>query len=79
MSEDSTASDDSTSAGPPLRIVSGSPTPEEIAVVTALVLGSGGGPDEPAPAPLRGRWADPAALHRRAWLNGAGGWRAAAR
>ncbi|MCW2496941.1 acyl-CoA carboxylase subunit epsilon [Jatrophihabitans sp.] len=62
-------------ARPTLRIVSGSPTPEELAVLTALVTAAGSGSDEPVEAPQRGRWNDPAAMHRRALLPGPGGWR----
>ena len=65
---------------PRLRVVSGSPTPEELAVVTAIVAaaGSGAGGDEAA-EPARGRWNDPAWRLRRPLLAGPGGWRAAAR
>jgi hypothetical protein len=63
---------------PTLRIVRGAPTPEELAVLTALVTAAaGGGAAEAAPV-RRGRWNDPGATHRREWLPGAGGWRAAA-
>jgi hypothetical protein len=65
-------------AAPVLRIVSGSPTPEELAVLAALVRLAGTGGDETSAAPTRGRWNDPAALHRRPQLQGPGGWRAAA-
>jgi hypothetical protein len=66
-------------ARPQLRIVRGEPTPEELAVLTALVTAaSGGGADERA-QPARGRWNDPAAQHRRPWLTGPGAWRAAIR
>ena len=64
---------------PQLRIVRGEPTPEELAVVTALVAAaSGAGEDEVAKA-RRGRWADPFDAHRRPWQTGPGGWRAAVR
>lgn len=63
-----------------LRVVRGEPTPEELAVVTALVTAaaSAGGDAAPEP-PRRGRWNDPAALHRQPLLSGPGGWRAAVR
>ncbi len=65
---------------PTLRVVRGRPTPEELAVVTAVVAAaSGPGPDGPAAEPHRGRWNDPAAHHRRPWLPGPGAWRASAR
>ncbi|MEO6884972.1 MAG: acyl-CoA carboxylase subunit epsilon [Jatrophihabitantaceae bacterium] len=64
-------------APPVLRIVRGTPTAEELAVVTALVTaasagGGAGGPD----ITRRGRWNDPFAAHRRPWLHGSGAWRA---
>jgi hypothetical protein len=63
---------------PTLRVISGAPTPEELAVVTALVAAAGGG-DEAAPAPAvrRGGWNDPAATHRQAIVPGPNGWRSA--
>ncbi len=64
---------------PPLRIVRGEPTPEELAALTALVTAVGPqARSEPEP-PTRGRWNDPAHAHRRYWPAGPGGWRAAAR
>lgn len=65
----------------PLRIVRGEPTPEELAVVTALMTAAPG-VDEPEPAePEHGRWNDPAAQLPvpPAWQPGPGAWRAAAR
>ena len=65
---------------PVLRVVSGSPTEEELAVLTALVAAASSA-DGAAPArdrDRRGRWADPAAAHRRPLLPGSNGWRAAA-
>jgi hypothetical protein len=70
---------------PTLRIVRGTPTPEELAVVTAVVAaasGAGGADDGGADAvaePRRGRWNDPAAGHRRPWRTGPGAWRASLR
>jgi hypothetical protein len=67
-------------ARPVLRVVSGSPTAEELAVVTALVTAAAGGGDDAAPAPRgrRGGWNDPARQHRRPLIPGPNGWRAAA-
>jgi Acyl-CoA carboxylase epsilon subunit len=67
-------------ARPMLRIVRGEPTPEELAVVTAIVTAaaSAGGAAEPE-LPARGQWSDPAHQHRRSWLHGRGAWRAATR
>jgi hypothetical protein len=64
-------------AVPTLRIVGGSPTPEELAVITALVTAAGSGGDDAAPEAPRGRWNDPASLRRQPLLPGLGGWRAA--
>ncbi len=47
-------------------------------MLTALVTVASGA-DETEPVPQRGRWNDPAAMHRRPWLPGPGGWRAAVR
>jgi hypothetical protein len=68
-------------ARPVLRVVSGSPTAEELAVLTAVVAAAAAAGDEGA-APernRRGSWSDPAAAHRRPLLPGPNGWRAAAR
>jgi hypothetical protein len=69
------------STRPVLRVVSGTPTAEELAVLTAVMAAATAVGDERA-APerdRRGRWADPAAAHRRPLLHGPNGWRAAAR
>ncbi|HJQ43918.1 MAG TPA: acyl-CoA carboxylase subunit epsilon [Jatrophihabitantaceae bacterium] len=66
-------------ARPSLRIVRGEPTPEELAVVTALLTAAASGPDDTGSRKRRGRWADPFDQHRRPWQTGAGGWRAALR
>ena len=62
---------------PVLRIVRGEPTPEELAVLTAVLSasGAGAGDADPPTAAIRGRWNDPAHLHRGSWPVGPGGWR----
>jgi hypothetical protein len=60
---------------PTLRVVRGEPTPEELAVLTALVTAAGGEDEAPEP-PRRGRWNDPARQHRTPLQPGPGGWRA---
>jgi Acyl-CoA carboxylase epsilon subunit len=61
-------------ARPALRIVRGDASPEDVAVLTALLAAAGGG-DEPAgPAP-RGGWRDPARALRRPLYPGPGAWR----
>jgi hypothetical protein len=59
---------------PALRIVRGEPTPEELAVLTAVVAAaSAAGTDEPEPARRR-RWADPAWQHVPLPRAGSGAW-----
>ncbi|WP_375496764.1 acyl-CoA carboxylase subunit epsilon [uncultured Jatrophihabitans sp.] len=57
-----------------LRIVRGDASPEDVAVLTALLAATGGG-DEPEPPVLRGGWRDPARQHRRQLHPGPGAWR----
>ena len=68
-----------TDQAPLLRVVSGDPSPEELAVVVAVLsaAASGGGP-ETAPEGLS-RWADRAALVRAPLPSGPGAWRSSAR
>jgi hypothetical protein len=63
---------------PALRIVSGSPTPEELAALTAVVAAASGGEAARADQGRRGRWNDPAARRRPALIPGPNAWRAAA-
>jgi Acyl-CoA carboxylase epsilon subunit len=63
---------------PALRIVSGSPTPEELAALTAVVAAASGGEEPPAPRATRGSWSDPAAQRRVALIPGPNAWRASA-
>jgi hypothetical protein len=65
-------------AGATLRVVRGDPTPEELAVVAAVVTAAASSVNSAAPARtvLRGRWNDPAVRHRRPWYPGPGAWRA---
>jgi hypothetical protein len=62
---------------PLLRVVSGSPSPEELAAVVAVLAaaGSGGGGDV-APDPGLSRWSSREALVRRPLPVGPGAWRA---
>ncbi len=62
---------------PALRIVRGDPSADEIAAVTAVVTAVVSAPEPPRQGPVRGRWNDPARMHRRYWPQGPGGWRAA--
>ena len=63
---------------PPLRIVRGNPTPEELAAVAALIAAGGGG-KAPAHRVRRGGWNDPARRHRRELIPGPNGWRSSGR
>ncbi len=63
---------------PPLRIVRGNPSPEELAAVAAL-MAAGGADEAPAPQVRRGGWNDPAWQHRRELIAGPNAWRASAR
>jgi hypothetical protein len=65
-------------AVPALRVVRGAPSPEELAVVTAIVAAAGSGRAEAAPTVHRGGWSDPAGKHRRPLLPGPNAWRASA-
>jgi hypothetical protein len=73
MSEPNTEGD-----RPALRVVSGSPTAEELAALTAVVAAASGGAAEPAERVRRGGWNDPCALHRRQLVPGPNAWRSAA-
>jgi hypothetical protein len=64
-------------ARPVLRIVHGAPTPEELAVVTAVVSAAssnGDGNDNGNGTARVGRWNDPAVRLRRPWRPGPGAW-----
>jgi hypothetical protein len=63
---------------PPVRIVRGNPTAEELAAVTAL-MAVAGGTEPPAPRTRRGGWNDPSWQHRRELIPGPNAWRASAR
>ncbi|MEO9138369.1 MAG: acyl-CoA carboxylase subunit epsilon [Jatrophihabitans sp.] len=68
---------DATPARPHLRIVKGDPSPEELAVLTALVQASSAENSAPATRVRRGGWNDPSALHRRPLVPGPNAWRTA--
>ena len=64
---------------PPLRLVRGRATPEELAAVVAVLAAAGAGADAdtPPPAPVSG-WTDRARLMRAPVSVGPAGWRASA-
>ena len=64
-------------ARPALRIVRGAASPEDVAVLTAL-LAAAGGDDEPTGPTPRGGWRDPARMLRRPLYPGPGAWRSSA-
>jgi len=57
------------------RVVSGDPSPEELAALTVVLAAAASGGDQPAPAP-RSLWGHPAAGIRRPLTVGPGAWRA---
>ncbi len=64
---------------PLLRVVSGAPTDEELAALTAVVAAlSQQGPRRRRPVPV-GAWASAADGHRRPLHAGPGGWHASGR
>ena len=67
----------SDSGAPALQVISGNATPEEIAIILALVAASGGGEPEPDVTEVN-RWND-RSEHLRSYLYpGQGAWRASA-
>ncbi len=65
---------------PILHVIHGSPTAEELALLTAVVAAAASAAEtEEQPATRRGGWNDPAATHRRQLHPGPNGWRAAVR
>jgi len=70
-----------TAAPPLLQVVSGDPTPDELAALVAVVTarrGPANAARRDAPR-LRSRWGDPASRHRQPLRIGPGRWRASAR
>jgi acyl-CoA carboxylase epsilon subunit len=64
-------------AAPPLRLVRGSATAEEVAALVAVLAAAADGADAPPPAPLSA-WADRARLVRAPVSPGPDGWRGSA-
>ena len=63
---------------PMLRVVSGSPTDEELAALTVVVAALSQRRARTRPVPV-GAWASHADAHRRPLQHGPGGWRASGR
>jgi hypothetical protein len=68
---------DETPDQPPLRLVRGDASPEEIAAVLAVLSSVSGGGAEPAPRHTS-QWSSPARAVRRPPAPGPGAWRASA-
>jgi hypothetical protein len=62
---------------PPLRLVRGDASPEEVAALLAVLSAASAGEPEPAPRPTS-QWSSPARAMRRPLTPGAGAWRASA-
>ena len=61
---------------PPLFLVKGDATPEEVAALTVVLQSIAAGSAAPAPEPPRSEWAAPHRLLRRTFPSGSGAWRA---
>ena len=64
---------------PPLRVIRGDATPEEVAAIVAVLAAAGGSPDPGEGGRRRAsRWAAPAGRLRPAVPHGLGAWRGSA-
>ena len=68
-----------TDPAPLLRVVSGDPSPEELAVVVAVLSAAASAAGSEAPPEAFSRWADRAALVRAPMPQGSGAWRLSTR
>lgn len=64
---------------PVLRVVSGDPTPEELAALVAVVAAAASGGDAPSGPARRPEWSARHRLVRGPHRHGPGAWRASAR
>jgi len=60
---------------PPLLLIKGNATSEEVAAVVAILQAASAGA-APAPEPKRSHWANPGRTHRALLHHGPDGWRA---
>ena len=74
---DQGSGDESAPAQPPLRLVRGDASPEEIAALFAVLSAASGGDEAPAPRPTSA-WTSRERLVRRPLTPGPGAWRASA-
>ncbi len=65
-------------SGPPLFLVKGDATPEEVAALTAVLQGLAAASVAPPPERPRSEWAAPHRRLRRTFPSGPGAWRASA-
>ena len=73
------ASEASTADRPPLRLVRGDATPEEVAAIVAVLAAAGGGEAAPGDGGRRvSRWAAPQGRVRPPVAHGPGAWRGSA-
>jgi Acyl-CoA carboxylase epsilon subunit len=77
VSDDQTQERPDVPDAPPLRLVRGRATPEELAALVAVLAAAGGGTEPRRPAPIS-QWADRQRLARVPLSPGPGGWRASA-
>ena len=78
MAESTDQTDTAAPDRPPLRLVRGDATPEEVAALLAVLsAASGDGAAAPAPRPTSA-WSSPARAVRRPLAPGPGAWRASA-
>ncbi len=79
MTSSQASGSDGAPARPPLRVISGDATAEEIAAIVAvLAAASGNGDGTDGTRTTRSRWADPRTRMRAHLSPGPGAWRASA-
>ena len=77
MADDPMSGDENGTPVPPLRLVRGDASPEEIAALFAVLSAASGGDEAPAPRPTSA-WTSRERLVRRPLTPGPGAWRASA-
>ena len=75
---DGTVSEQDETTRPPLFLVQGDATPEEVAALTVVLQGVAAASAEPPPRRPRPQWSAPHRAVRRPLDSGPGGWRASA-
>lgn len=77
-SEQTEQGEQATVQRPPLRLVRGDASPEEIAAIVAVLAAASGGGAAPEPQVPASRWADPHSRMRAPHAHGRGVWRGSA-